>query len=122
MMKRLFLLLPVLTIIIASSCPDASETKGIIAHKIINKSESEAGILSIDVQVNLINGRIPNKNEIDELSEYLAGQEKEHESIKILFYLPDRESESDIYASANYNPEHKAKIVRFIFLQHLLSK
>ena len=120
-MKRLFLLLPVLTIIIAISCPVAGETKRIIAHKILNKSESDSGNLSIDVQVDLIDGRKPNETELEALSKYLAGKEKEHESISILFHFPDMESGPEAHASANHNPKVKAKIIKYILLQHLLS-
>jgi hypothetical protein len=120
-MKRLFLLLPVLAIIIAISYPVAGETKRIIDHKILNKSESGSGNLSIDVQVEPIDGRIPNETELEELSKYLAGKEKEHESISILFHLPDMESGPKAYASANHNSKIKARTIKYILLQHLLS-
>jgi len=120
-MKRLFLLLPAMAIIIACCYPVAAETKGIMAHKILNRSESDSGNLSIDVQVDLINGRIPNKTELDELSQYLAGKEKEHKSISILFHIPDTGSGPEAYASSNHKPKQK-KIIKYILLQHLLSK
>jgi len=121
-MKRLFFLLPVITIIIAYCYPVSAETKGIIAHKILNKSESGSGNLSIDVQVDLINGRIPNETELDELSIHLAAKEREYESISILFHLPDTGSGSNAYASANHKHKKKEKMIQYILLQHLLSK
>jgi len=121
-MKRLFVFLPVITIIIAFCYPVAAETKGIIAHKILNKSESGSGNLSMDVQVELINGRIPKKTELDELSKHLAEKEREHESISILFHIPDTASGSDAYATANHKHKKKEKIIQYILLQHLLSK
>jgi hypothetical protein len=121
-MKQLFVFISVITIIIAFCYPIAGETKGIIAHKILNKSESGSGNLSIDVQVDLINGRIPNKTELDKLSKHLAEKERDHESISILFHLPDTGSESEAYASANHKHKKKEKIIQYILLQYLLSK
>jgi len=122
-MKQVILLFPVLAIIIALSYPVGAETEGIIAHRILNKYESEPGNLSIDVKVDLIRERIPNKTELDDLSKYLAGKERGYETISILFHLPNTGSGSDVYVSANHKPRlKKAKVVKYILLQHLLSK
>jgi hypothetical protein len=121
-MKRLFLLLPILAIIIAIPYPVACETKQIIPHKILNKSESGSEKYLLNVQVDLIDGRLPNKTELEELSKYLARKEKKQDSISIHFYLPGTKLGSDAYASVNYKPEKKVKIMKYILFQHLLSK
>lgn len=121
-MKRLFLLLPILAIIITIPYPVACETKPIIPYKILNKSESGSEKLLLNVRVDLIDGRLPNETQLGELSNYLVRNEKKHDSISIHFYLPGTKLGSDAYASVNYNPEMKVKIMKYILFQHLLSK
>lgn len=121
-MKRLFLLLSILAIIIAIPYPVACKTKQIISHQILNKSESGSKKLLLNVQVDLIDGRLPNETELEELSNYLVRKEKKRDSISIYFYLPGTKLGSEAFASVNHNPEKKVKIMKYIFLKHLLSK
>jgi hypothetical protein len=74
------------------------------------------------IQVDLIDGRLPNETELEELSNYLVRKKKKQDSISINFYLPETKLGSDAYASVNYNPKKKVKKLKYILFQHLLSK
>ncbi len=120
--KRIFFLLPILAIIIAFSCPITGDTKQIISHKILNKSASAPDELLLSVEVELIDGRLPNENELEDLSNYLVKKEKKRDNISINFYLPGTKPGSDIYASAKHDSRIKERLLKLIFFQHLLSK
>ncbi len=119
---KLFLLLPIFIIIIATTHPVASETKQIIQHTILNKSELGPETYLLNVQVALIDGRLPNKAELEELSNYLVRKEEKQNSISVHFYLPGMKVGSDMYASANHNPKIKEKIMKLLLFQNLISK
>ncbi len=121
-MKRVLLLLPILAIIIAISLPVICEATQVISHKILNVSKSGPDEILLNVEIDLIDGRLPNKHELEDLSTYLVKKEKKQDSISIHYYLPGTDQESDIIASASHDPKIKERLLKLIFFQHLLSK
>ncbi len=90
----------------------------IISYKVIKKDELRSIKLSFDIEVNLVNGRLPNKQELGELSNYLISKEKSHDRTFVVFYLPGMEVDSGGYATAHHNPKMEVEIMEFILYDY----
>jgi hypothetical protein len=90
----------------------------IVTHKILKKEELGKVKLSIDVQVPLVNGRLPNEKELGDLSMYLVKKEKKHDRSFISFYLPGMKAGSGAYATAHHNPTMKINIMKFMLYEY----
>ncbi len=96
----------------------AVENKGIISYEIIRKDELRSIKLSLDIRVGLVNGRLPNENELGKLSRFLVSKEKKHDRTFVLFYLPGMELGSGAYATAHHNPDMKVDIMKFMLYSY----
>ena len=96
----------------------SSKQTELILYEIVNKSEMATIKLSIDVQVPLINGRLPNQKELGALSNYLVSKERKHERSFVSFYLPNMRVGEGAYATAHHNPDMKVNIMKFMLAQY----
>lgn len=88
--------------------------KRVSPYKILNREELGSKKLSLDVQVGLVDGRLPNEQELGEISIYLVSKEKKHDRTFVLFYLPGMKVGSGAFASAHHNPTMEVKIMKFM--------
>lgn len=89
-----------------------------IPHKIIKKEDIVLIKLSLDVEVDIINGSLPNEQELGELSDYLISKEKNHNVSFVCFYLPGMELDSGAYATAHHNPKMNVEIMEFMLCDY----
>lgn len=90
----------------------------LIPHKILDKSELSTIKLSIDIEVPLVNGRLPNEKEIGALSKYLVAKERKHDRSFISFFLPGMKPGAGAYATAHHNPDMKVNIMKYMLIQY----
>lgn len=90
----------------------------LIAHKIVKREEFGRIKLSIDVQVELVNGRLPNEHELGAISMHLVKKEKKHDRSFICFYLPGTKVGAGAYATAHHNPKMEVNIMKFMLYQY----
>ena len=90
----------------------------LIAHKILKREELGNIKLSIDVQVELVNSRLPNEKELGAISRHLVKTEKKHDRSFISFYLPGMKVGAGAYATAHHNPTMKVNIMKFMLYQY----
>ncbi len=76
----------------------------LIAHKVLNRSELGQIKLSLDIEVPLVNGRLPSKRELTDLSRHLVSKERAYDRTFVLFYLPGMELGKGAFATAHHNP------------------
>ena len=81
MLKKSFVIFPMIILTVAA----IAGANGLIAYKILNREELGSIKLSIDVQVPLVNGKLPNENELGALSKHLVKKEKKHDRSFISF-------------------------------------
>ena len=92
----------------------------LIPYTVINREESGSMKLSIDLRVDLVDGRLPNKEELAAISSKLKRQ---HDRTFISFYLPGMEVGAGAFATAHHNPSLEVKIQPFLLpekYQHLV--
>lgn len=114
MLKKSVIISAILILSI-SSFAGANE---LIVHKILKREELKNIKLSIDVQVELVNGRLPNEKELGDLSRQLVKNEKKHDRSFISFYLPGMKVGAGAYATAHHNPKMEVNIMNFMLYQY----
>ena len=102
------------------NAPSASEstTNGLIPYIVLDKSELRNIKLSIDVEVLLVGGRLPNETELGALSKHLVSQVDPHERSFITFYLPEMKVGEGAFATAHHNPDMEVNIRIFTLIQY----
>jgi len=91
---------------------------GVISYKVIERKELGTIKISLDVLVNLVDGRLPNKQELASLSSYLVSKENKHDRSFVLFYLPEMKVGYGAYATAHHNPKMKVNIMEFMLYDY----
>ena len=112
-MRALFLILSIFCFLAPAFADDS-----LIPYKALKRSELGSMKLSLDVEVPLINEKLPTKKELGSLSEYLVNKEEAHDKTFVLFYLPGMELGAGAYASAHHNPDMQVKIMKFNLLRY----
>ena len=104
----LFLILSIFSI---SFTQAVEKNNGVIDYKIrsdnYNKYSYDNGVgkLSLDIEVNLVNGRLPNKAELKAVSNEVLKNKPNAYMKWISFYLPKMKSGSGSYASDHRTPK-----------------
>ena len=86
----------------------------LIAHKVLQRSELGRVKLSLDVEVSLIDGRLPTEAELATISNVLVSQERTHERSFVTFYLPGMKIGHGAFATAHHNPDMEVNILMFM--------
>lgn len=85
--------------------PGHSDTPKLIPYKVVEREvNAVASKLSLTIEVPLVGGRLPSKEELNEIAKHLVGTPK-HQRTFVLFYLPGMEIGAGAYATAHYLPE-----------------
>jgi hypothetical protein len=95
-----------------------AHSKDLIPYKILKRQELSTIKLSLDVEVPLVQGRLPNENEIAALSNYLVSKERKHQRSFVMIYLPDMEVGAGAFATASHNPNLKVNIMKFMLFRY----
>lgn len=91
----------------------------LIPYKIIDKITLSNIKLSFDIEVPLMNGRLPNEKELSSISSHLVKSEStKYEKSFIAFYLPGMEINAGAYATAHHNPNIKVNIMPFMLMRY----
>lgn len=93
-------------------------SESLIPYKILKKSELSSIKLLLDVEVPIVNGRLPNEKELGALSKYLVSKERKHKKSFVSFYLPNMEVGSGAYATAHHTPKMKVVIMKITLYQY----
>ena len=101
-------------LLLASSSAAADQ----IPFEVIQQDDMGSIKLSLDVQVPLVDGRLPNAEELGAVSEHLVETSGEHERTFVSFYLPGMKVGAGAFATAHHNPEMSVKIQDFMLMQY----
>jgi len=82
--------------------------------KILKQENYGKSKLSIDVEIELINGKLPNKNIITKISNYIVNKNEGYHSYFICFYLPGMKLDAGAFATTYHNLTIKVNIQNFI--------
>lgn len=97
----------------------ANADEKLIPYKIIDKSNLSNIKLSIDIEVPLVEGRLPNETELGSISSSLVeAEDTKYERSFITFYLPKMEINAGAYATAHHNPDMKVNIMQFMLMRY----
>ena len=94
--------------------PPVQEAASLLPYTVIDRTETERIKVSFDLRIDIVDGRLPNEDELGAISKYLIGQEKNHERSFVVFYLPGMEVGAGAFATAHHNPKMEVKILTFM--------
>jgi hypothetical protein len=83
----------------------------LIPYTVINRQEFQHYKVSIDVRLDLVEGRLPTEQELGAISRRLHSEEKKHDKTFVLFYLPGMKVDAGAFASAHHEPNMQVKIL-----------
>ncbi len=89
-----------------------------IPYEVIQKAELSSIKLSIDVEVPLVDGRLPSADELGAISEHLVENSNKHDRTFVSFYLPGMKVGAGAYATAHHNPDMSVNIQDFMLMQY----
>lgn len=90
-----------------------NEHPDLIPYTIIQSSEVLQYKKSFDVEVDLVNGRLPTEAQLASISNYLRNSAGVHERTFVVFYLPGMVLDHGGFATAHHNPDLEFKLLRF---------
>ena len=90
----------------------------LIPYAILNESELGSTKLSLDIEVPLIEERLPTAEELGAVSQHLLKQSSKHDRTFVSFYLPGMEVGAGAYATAHHDPEMEVKIQKFMLFAY----
>lgn len=108
------LLVILMIVFSAGACAEPS----LIPYKILKKDRLANIKLSLDVEVPVIDQRLPNEEELGDLSAYLAKASGDYERVFVVFYLPGMEVDAGGFATAHHNPELTVKMIRVMLMEY----
>lgn len=88
----------------------------LIPYEVIHRDETPPYKVSYDIRVNLVNERLPAKEELERVSEHLRSQEKGCERMFVLYYLPGMTVDSGAYATAHHTPQFEGVRILAMFI------
>ena len=86
-----------------------------INYSVIQSTECLRERISFDVRVNLVDGRLPTKEQLAAVSKALReGMGKRYERMFVCFYLPGMVVDAGAFATAHYRPDpQEVRIMMF---------
>ena len=92
-----------------------SYANGMIPYKVLERSENKARTkLTYHLRVDVINNRLPSKEEFATISNHLVSMEKPHFRTWVFFYFPGMKIKAGSYATAHHTPKIKVKLMEYI--------
>ena len=107
-----------LTLILLSISFVTLADDGLIPYKILQKEAVSNIKVVFDVEVPLINKRLPNEEELGKLSNYLVSKEPPRERFFVTFYLPHMKRNAGAFATAHHDPKMKVEILKYMLIQY----
>jgi hypothetical protein len=98
--------------------PQAIAADPTIPYEVIKRDELGSIKLSLDVQVPLVDGRLPSTDELGAVSEHLVETSARHDRTFVSFYLPDMKVGAGAFATAHHNPDMQVQIQDFMLMQY----
>lgn len=95
--------------------------KNIIPYEVISRDEAGPIKLAFDIGIDLINGRLPNEEELGDISMSLYETEqrkRKHDRTFITFYLPGMKPGSGAFATAHHDPNMDVRILPYMLMQY----
>lgn len=89
-----------------------------ISFKVLKREAVLNSKVVIDVEVPLVNKRLPNEEELGKISTYLVGKEPTRERSFVTFYLPHMKRDAGAFATAHHNPEMKVEVLPEMLFQY----
>ncbi|MEE9296503.1 MAG: hypothetical protein V3W34_16285 [Phycisphaerae bacterium] len=89
---------------------DAAAEEKLIPYTIIKRDELGSIKVSFDLRIDLVDERLPTKQELEAVSRHLHSKEKVHERTFVLFYLPGMKVDAGAFARAHHNPDLEVEI------------
>ena len=96
----------------------AEQSVNLISHKILNRSEMSTFKVSYDIEVPLINNKLPTAEQLGAISNHLISKERNHDKSFVLFYLPRMKMDHGAYASAHHMPTMQVKIMDYSLIDY----
>lgn len=95
---------------------NAKIAEKLIPYKIIDKTiNDKLNKLTLNIEVNVVNNRLPNKKELGELSKYLVRiEDKVFSNTWVFFFLPGMKKDAGAYATGHHNPNMKVEILDYV--------
>ncbi|MCP8687732.1 hypothetical protein [Marinobacterium sedimentorum] len=90
----------------------------LIPYQVLERSELGSIKLSLTVEVPLVDGRLPNEQEIGAISEHLVDEEPIHQRSFVVFYLPGMTPGAGAFATAHHNPDMEVQILDYMLMQY----
>jgi hypothetical protein len=84
--------------------------KDLIDYKIIKRDEMGTAKKSFDLRVDLIDGRLPTKKELGDVSKHLRSINTQYDRVFVSFFLPDMQPGDGAFAIAHHQPDKKMKV------------
>ena len=97
---------------------EVRSTAGLIPHRILRVESTPPYVYSTDVEVTLIEGRLPTVTEMVLLSEHIVAESMNFHTKYIYYYLPGMKRSGGAFATANYQPELELKRYGLPLLVH----
>ncbi len=90
----------------------------LIPYKIIKEDRVGGFKLSLDVEVSVAEGRLPNEKELGELSMYLATFSGKYDRVFVVYYLPGMILDAGGFATAHHNPDMNVVMMKEMLLEY----
>jgi hypothetical protein len=89
-----------------------------IPYKILKREAVLDIKVVFDVEVPLVNKRLPNAEDLGKISKYLVSKEPKRERSFVMFFLPHMKRDSGAFATAHHNPGMKVEILDYMLFQY----
>jgi hypothetical protein len=96
----------------------AEQSINLISYKILNRSEMSTFKVSYDIEVPLVNNKLPTSEQLGAISNHLISKERNHDKSFVLFYLPRMKMGHGAYASAHHMPKMEIEVMDFSLIDY----
>ncbi|WP_158969718.1 hypothetical protein [Paraglaciecola sp. L3A3] len=96
----------------------AEQSINLISYKVLNRSEMSTFKVSYDIEVPLVNNKLPTEEQLGAISNHLISKEATHDKSFVLFYLPRMKIGHGAYASAHHAPTMQVKVMDFSLIDY----
>lgn len=83
----------------------------LIPFRVLTRHETGSIKVMFDVEVDLVDGRYPNEQELGAISMCLLAREKRHDRTFVGFFLPGMRLNAGAFATAHHNPQMEVRIL-----------
>lgn len=92
-----------------TATPSEQQASSPIPFRLLSVDTAGSAKAAFDVEVDLVGGRLPNQEELAEVSVRLAGN-LEHDRKFVGFYLPGMQVDAGYFATGHHNPKMEVRV------------